>query len=419
MYSLKKDIKYPERFKADKIWPVFCLFFFLFAAMFSNGQSLNELRRQKEKTAEEIDYINNLLKETNQNVKASLNRLSVLEKQITLQDRLINHITNEIDYIDASIKSSSNKIDSLNQQLNTVKSNYANLIRYARRNQDFNNQLLFLLSADNFNQAYKRFVYLRQIADYRRKQAERISEITNSLNQQLNEFNSKKEAKQNLLVTKIDQTRKIEEQKSKQKEYYSDLQQKEKDLKKKLESQRKAEARLQMEIERVIEEEARKAAARKAAKEPRGVAITKEEKALSGDFSSNRGNFPWPVPNGLITDHFGEHPHPVLKYVKVRNSGIDITTHSNEKARTIFKGEVSKVISIPGGNLAVIIRHGNYLTVYSNLGEVYVKAGQKVEGKQEIGRIYTDVNDDNRTILKFQLWHENTKLDPEEWIQRK
>jgi len=399
--------------------PRFFLFFFFFGAISSYAQSLNELRRQKEKTAEEIEYINGLLKETNQNVKTSLSRLNVLQKQIALQDRLINNITNEIDCIEISIKSGSKKIDSLNQELKIVKENYANLIRYARRNQDFNNQLLFLLSADDFNQAYKRFVYLRQIADYRKEQAERISEITSSLNQQVADFNSKKEDKKNLLVTKIDQSKRIEEQKNKQKEYYSDLQQKEKDLKKKLENQHKAEARLQKEIERVIEEEARKAAARKATKESKSIAITKEEKALSGDFSSNRGRFPWPVSNGLITDHFGEHPHPVLKYVQVRNSGIDITTHSNEKARAIFKGEVSKVISISGGNLAVIIRHGNYLTVYSNLVEVFVKAGQKVEAKQDIGKIYTDVNDDNKTILKFQLWHESTKLDPEEWIQRR
>jgi septal ring factor EnvC (AmiA/AmiB activator) len=417
MSGFKINIKHPRKFSGIK-QRIFFLFF-LFLSTGSLAQSLTELKKQKEKTAEEIEYINNLLKETNQNVKISLSRLSVLEKQITLQDKLINNITNEIDYIDNSIKTGSKRIDSLNQQLNTVKNNYANLIRYARRNQNFNNQLLFLLSADNFNQAYKRFVYLKQIADYRRKQAERISEITHSLNEQVADFNSKKEAKQNLLVSKIDQTRKIEEQKVKQKEYYSNLQQKEKELKKKLENQRKAEARLQSEIERVIEEEARKAAARKIAKEPKSVAINKEEKALSGDFSSNRGSFPWPVANGLITDHFGEHPHPVLKYVKVRNSGIDITTRSNEKARAIFKGEVSKVISIGGGNLAVIIRHGNYLTVYSNLVEVYVKAGQKIEEKQEIGKIYTDVDDDNKTILKFQLWHENTKLDPEEWIQRK
>jgi murein hydrolase activator len=148
------------------------------------------------------------------------------------------------------------------------------------------------------------------------------------------------------------------------------------------------------------------------------LALTSDEKVLSGDFSNNRGKFPWPVVRGLITDHFGEHPHAVLKYVVVRNAGIDITTQANAKARSIFKGEVTKIVAIPGGNIAVIIRHGNYLTVYSNLSEVFVKAGEQVESKEEIGTVFTDKGDDNKTVLKFQLWRENTKLDPEEWIKR-
>ena len=208
----------------------------------------------------------------------------------------------------------------------------------------------------------------------------------------------------------------IEQRKKQQKDVYSELKQKEKDLNRKLESQRKTELRLQQEIERVIADEAKKVN-RKSSRE-KGFVLTTEEKVLSGDFSNNRGKFPWPVLRGLITDHFGEHPHPVLKYVVVRNAGVDITTQANAKARAIFKGEVTKVVAIPGGNIAVIIRHGNYLTVYSNLSEVFVKAGQQVEGKEEIGNIFTDKNDDNKTVLKFQLWRENTKLDPEEWLRQ-
>ena len=380
------------------------------------GQSLEELRKQKEKTASEIEYINNLLKETNSNAKASLNRLAVLERQIKLQDNLINNITGEIGYLDTSIQQNSKRIDSLSAEMESVKLRYASMIRYANRNQNSNNQLLFLLSSQDFNQAYKRFIYLRQYADYRRKQAERITEFKNSIGGQLVEFNKRKEEKQNLLVSKVKQTKIIEQQKIQQNDVYSDLQQKEKDLKKKLENQRKAELRLQQEIERVISDEAKKIT-RKKSKEP-GLALTPAEKVLSGDFSNNRGKFPWPVQRGLITDHFGDHPHAVLKYVVVRNSGIDITTQANAKARAIFKGEVTKVVAIPGANFAVIIRHGNYLTVYSNLSDVFVKAGQKVEIKDEIGSIFTDQNDDNKTVLKFQLWRENTKLDPEDWLIR-
>ncbi len=381
----------------------------------SAGQSLNELQKQKENTVAEIEYINNLLKETNASAKSSLNRLAILEKQIKLQGQLIDNINVEIDYIDRAILLSSKRVDSLTAELQSVKNKYASMIRYAKRNQDSNNQLFFLLSADDFNQAYKRFIYLRQYADYRRKQAERITEVKNSLNRQITDFNNRKAQKQNLLVSKMSLTRNYEQQKTTQKEYYVELQQKEKDLRKKLANQRRQEARLEREIERVIAEEARKAA--KKATGP-GTVLSTEEKALSADFSDNKGRFPWPVQRGVITDRFGEHPHPVLKYVMVRNAGIDITTQSNEKARVIFKGEVSKVVALSGGSLAVIVRHGTYLTVYSNLSEVYVKAGQKVDIKQDIGKIFTDRDDDNKTVLKFQLWRESTKLDPEQWIQR-
>ena len=395
-----------------KIYIGLFLFFFTVDTF---GQSLNELRKQKEKMAAEIEYINNLLKETNENARASLNRLAILERQIKLQDNLIENINNELSYLEATIKISSQKVDSITSELKSVKDKYAAMVRYAKRNQNNNNQLVFLLSADDFNQAYKRFIYLRQYADYRRQQVKRITEVKNSLNVQIADFNKRKEEKQNLLVSKINQTKRIEKQKVRQSEFYTELQQKEKELRRKLEIQRKTEAHLQLEIERTIAEEAKKAV-RKSSKEP-GFVMSKEEKVLSGDFLNNKGKFPWPVQHGLITDRFGEHPHAILKRVMVRNSGIDITTQANERARAIFKGEVTKVFALSGGSMAVIIRHGNYLTVYSNLSDVFVKAGQKVDTKEEIGKIFTDKDEDDKTVLKFQLWHESTKLDPEQWIQ--
>ncbi len=380
-----------------------------------SGQSLSELRKQKDNTTAEIEYIDKLLKETNASAKSSFSTLAILENKIRLQTQLIENINVEIDLLDEAAYLSSQKVDSLKAELQSVKDKYAGMIRYAQRNQDINNQLFFLLSSDNFNQAYKRFAYLRQYAYYRRKKAEQIAELKDSLSKQIRDLNNRKAEKQNLLSSKIKQSQEIEQQKVKQKEFYAELQQKEKDLKRKLEIQRKQEARLQREIERVIAEEAKKAA-KKSAAGP-GMPLSNEEKALSADFSDNKGRFPWPVQRGVITDHFGEHPHPVLKHVMMRNSGIDISTQSSEKARAIFKGEVSKVIAIPGGNLAVIIRHGNYLTVYSNLSEVYVKAGQKVDTNENIGKIFTDKDENNKTVLKFQLWHESTKLNPEDWIQ--
>lgn len=379
----------------------------------SYGQSINDLRKEKEKTSQEIEYINNLLKETNQKSKSSINRLSMLEKKIRLQESLINTINSELGYLDSTILRSARNIDTLNADLSIIKNRYAEMIRYARRNQNPTDQLIFLFSAEDINQAYKRFIYLRQYADYRRTQAEEINELKAKLTQLIDDLNRRKSDKQQLLTTKITQTEKFSKQKEDQKEYYAELQQKEKELRKKLENEQKVARKLDQEIEKSIAEEARKSVA-KATREP-GVKPSGELKILSDNFSQNKGKLPWPLQRGLITDHFGEHPDPVLKRVIRRNSGIDITTQSGARARAVFKGEVSKVLAI-GGNWAIIVRHGSYLTVYSNLAEVSVQAGQKVDTRQEIGTVFTDREDDNKTVLKFQLWHENTKLDPEKWI---
>ena len=260
----------------------------VFMANEAISQSLNELKKQKEKTAQEIDYINGLLKETGQNARNSLNRLAVLEKSIKLQTNLISNINTEITYLDSSISQSLHRVDSLKIVLADVKSKYASMVRYARRNQNATNQLLFLLSAEDFNQAYKRFVYLRQYADYRKRQIEQIESIQISLNEQITEYNNRKDEKQDLLSVKVDQARKIEKQRSEQTEYYAGLQQKDKELRRKLEAQKKAELKLQQEIERIIADEARKVAA-KSKKEP-GFTMSAEDKALSGNFANNKGN---------------------------------------------------------------------------------------------------------------------------------
>ncbi|MEI6274553.1 MAG: peptidoglycan DD-metalloendopeptidase family protein [Prolixibacteraceae bacterium] len=386
----------------------------VFSNSYGQNKSINDLRKEKDKTSQEIDYINHLLKETDQNAKTSINRLSILEQKIHLQERLISNINFELGYLDSTIVRSNQNIDSLNADLNLIKDRYAGMIRYARRNQDQNNQLVFLLSADDFNQAYKRFVYLKQYADFRRTQAGEIAALKETLNELIVNLNKRKEDKAQLLTSKISQSEKYAKQKAEQKEYYSVLQKKEKELRKKLDNQQNIASKLEREIEKSIAEEARKSST-KTTKVP-GYKPSPELKNLSEDFSKNKGKLPWPLLRGLITDHFGEHPDLVLKHVIRKNAGIDITTENGARARSVFKGEVSKVLAIPGGNWAIILRHGSYLTVYSNLASVSVQVGQKVDTKQDIGTIFTDREDDNKTVLKFQLWYENNKLDPEKWI---
>jgi septal ring factor EnvC (AmiA/AmiB activator) len=274
--------------------------------------------------------------------------------------------------------------------------------------------VLFLLSADSFNQAYKRLMYLRQYAEYRKKQAELIQWLRDLVQVKVKNLERQRSEKETLLQSKKREADQLNKEKKQQGQFLTKLQQQQKDFQKKLREQQRIEAQLSREIERIIEEEVKKA--RKSGKDT--YEMTPEQKLVSGQFEQNKRRIPWPVERGVITDRFGVHEHPVLKNIQVRNNGIDISTAQGSAARSVFSGEVSRVFMVSGGNTAVIIRHGIYLTVYSNLVNVQVKSGDKVSVKQTIGTIATDNEDGNKTVLKFQIWKENVKLNPEEWIAR-
>jgi len=219
-------------------------------------------------------------------------------------------------------------------------------------------------------------------------------------------------------------------EKTEQKETLTKLQSKEKELKTKLEKQILARKKLQKEIEDIIAEEIRKAAER-AKKEAENktpnsktttttkgnFALTPAEKIISDNFGANKGLLPWPTERGVVTGLFGEHPHPVLKNIKVQSNGIDISTSEGSSARAIFDGEVSKIVTIGPSNKAILIRHGNFFTLYSNLKETKVKAGDKVKTKQSIGIINT-VKEEGKTTLHIEIWQESTKLDPSLWLSK-
>jgi septal ring factor EnvC (AmiA/AmiB activator) len=195
------------------------------------------------------------------------------------------------------------------------------------------------------------------------------------------------------------------------------LSKKEKDLQASLKEKEAAAKKLQKEIERIIAEEIRKASERENTEQVGGFSLTSEEVALSGDFSNNMGKLPWPVDWGVVSSTFGEHPHPVLTKVKVKNNGIDILTKQGAQARSVFNGTVTRVLSVPNNNNVVIIRHGEYLTVYSNLDQVVVKQGEQVKTGQVIGTVFTNP-DEARTEIHFEVWQSKTLLDPGEWLRK-
>lgn len=389
------------------------LFLLVLLAFTAKGQSLDELRRKKEKTNEEIKYTSRLLEEAKRNERQTLNKYKLLNKQIELRSNLITGINTEVNVLGEFIDQNSWLVNSLNADLEELKKEYANMILFAQKTQTNYSKLLFVLSAENFNQAYKRLMYLRQYTDYRKRQAELILWIRDLIQQKVSKLERQKTEKESLLQSKKKEAEKLEIEKKQQGQNLTKLQQQQKAFEKKLREQQRIEAQLSREIQKIIDEEVNKA--KQSGKT--GYELTPEQKLVSGQFEQNKRRLPWPVERGVITDRFGVHEHPVLKNIQVRNNGVDISTAQGVMARSVFAGEVSRVFTVTGGNWAVIIRHGKYLTVYSNLVNVLVKSGEKVNIKQPIGTIGTD-NEDDKTVLKFQIWKENEKLNPEEWIAR-
>ena len=385
---------------------------FLVFQVVSFAQSLTDLQKKKADAAKEIEYTSKLLNEAEKNERISVNRLRLLNNRINQRNLLISSIKSEIDVYQEFIDDNTEVVGMMNNDLQKIRDEYAKLIRSAYRHKNTDDLIMFLLSADNFNQAYRRFLYTKRYTEYRQKQAQTIATLQEVLNEQVSKLEQQQKIKQQLVHETQQETKQLAGEKSQQNSIVQKLQKQQRSLRQKLNQQRRIEQQLEREIERIIAEEARK---NREAGAPE-YALTPEQKLVGDNFEQNKRRLPWPVERGVITEHFGIHQHPVLKTVQIRNNGINIATEAGAKVRAVFNGEVSRVFGITGGNTAVIIRHGKYLTVYSNLREVTVKKGDKVKTKQDIGTVFTDSEDGNKSILKFQIWRENQKLDPEDWI---
>ena len=391
----------------------------IFVVTTAKGQGKQELQQKKKELQKEIVYTNKLLNETAENKKASINQLVQLNKKIGAREELIQTMNQEIALIDQSIDSNQTVLDSLSKTLKTLKDEYAKILRSAYKNRSAYDQLMLVFSSEDFNQAFKRLKYLQQFTRYRKSQVIKIKFTQSELNKQLVELEAVKQSKKNLLSSIENEFQKLGSEKSQKQTVVNKLQGREKELKKALQEKKKASQQLEKAIERIIAEEIRKAreAAKKAGKDSKGYPLTPEAKELSNSFTANQGKLPWPVLEGLITEKFGEHPHPALPGVKVQNNGIDISTTKGSVIRSIFEGEVTAVIIIPGGGKGVMIRHGEYLSVYTYFQELFVKKGDKVSTKQDLGIVVTD--DDKKTNLHLEIWKNTTKLNPDLWLFRK
>ncbi|MDZ7742941.1 MAG: peptidoglycan DD-metalloendopeptidase family protein [Bacteroidota bacterium] len=379
-------------------------------------KSKEELKASKEKLEKDIQFTNKLLSETKKSKSSSLNQLVILENKISQREELIATITNETALLDEKIEKNNQKRRQLKKELEHLKEEYARMIYFAFKNRSVYNRMVFVFSSKDFNQAYRRLKYFQQYGAYRQTQAELIIQTQQELENTILELEDQKEDKIVLMKEKESEIQKLKTEQEQKNQTVSELNRKERKLTAELREKEEEAKKLQAAIEEIIAEEMRAAAERaKTEKANKGLALSPEELALSGNFSGNKGKLPWPSDKGIISSTFGEHQHPVLKRVKIKNNGINILTSKGGVARSVFNGTVISVRYITNTNIAVIIKHGEYFSVYSNLDKVYVQRGDAVKTGQEIGVIYTHPAD-NKTELHFEIWKGKTLLNPSYWI---
>ncbi|MCK9399358.1 MAG: peptidoglycan DD-metalloendopeptidase family protein [Bacteroidales bacterium] len=385
-------------------------------------QDRAKLEQDKKKVEEEIEYTNRLLEQTRQTRQNSLNEVVILNKKIGKREELISTINNEVQLVEYQMAQAQDSINLLEKDLKALKDEYAKMIYYAYKNKNLYDRLIFIFASEDFNQAYQRLKYFQQYNEYRKQQALLIQIKQKRLEIKMEDLASIRDRKNTLLTGEEQQRQQLTREREEKNKSVKTLSKKEKELQKTLKEKEAAARKLQQAIQDIIAEEIRLANERAnkygAPIQKTGLfALTPEEKILSDNFQNNRGSLPWPLEQGIISSTFGEHPHPVLKNVTTRNNGVDMLTEEGAEARAIFSGVVTRVMNVPNNNNVVIIRHGEFLSVYSNLDQVYVKIGEKVTTKQKIGKIFTN-KVDSKTELHFEVWQSKTLLNPEEWLAR-
>jgi len=382
----------------------------------------NKLEADKKKLEQDIQYTNKLLNQTRKVRSSSLNELIILNNQIKKRESLISNIKDEIAFFDRQITNNNDSIKTLNNSLEKLKEEYARMIYYSFKNKNTYDRLMFIFSAEDFNQAYRRLKYFQQYSAYRKAQVKLIQETQEKLDYKVREYEAQITERESLLSELQVEYDALTQEKASKNRNVVQLSKKEKDLKKDLRNKQRAAQKLEDAIKDIIAEEIRLAEERakreSSMKKADDMSLTPVEFELSANFANNRGKLPWPSARGIVSGTFGEHAHPVLKHVKVKNNGINILCTEGENARAVFEGKVTRVMSVPNYNTVVIIRHGEYLTVYSNLIEVYVKSGDEVSTMQSIGKIFTDP-EESKTELHFEIWKAKTLQNPTYWLAKK
>lgn len=382
----------------------------------SAQKSKTQLQREKQRNLEKIKETERILDETGEQKKNSLGELAALNQRILQQESLIKSIQGEVSLLDYDISENNQIIDALERDLKKLKEEYAATLFAAQKASGKVDKLTFLFSAQSFDQMMMRLKYMEQYGKARQDQAVAIEKVQGILKEQVRVTQVKRSEKNTLLNEELKENQQLTNLKSKQRTLVRNLEKQEKQLRKDLETSRKAIAELDNLIAKIIKEEMEKAAreARERERSKTGREVSEASVALSASFADNKNKFPWPV-SGFVSQGFGRQAHPVLKGIIIQNDGVNIQTRQGEQAKSIFNGEVSRVAFTPGIGNSVIIKHGDYFTVYAGLKDITVKQGQQVNTNQVIGTVVP--NAEGISELRFQIRKNFDALNPQEWLR--
>ncbi|AUC17150.1 peptidase M23 [Tenacibaculum sp. SZ-18] len=380
------------------------------------GQSRKELENRRKKLNKEIKKINTLLSETNKEKTDALDDLKDLSQKITVRERLIETIELESEELSKEIKQNEKKIEKNNLELAKLKTDYGAMVFKSYKSKSQQSKTMFLLSSENFLQAYKRIKYIEQYKNFRKKQGQRVITKTEEIKRLNDSLTKKKNQKKVLLNTEKNQKKKIENEKEEQETLVTKIKTQESKYKKQLQKKIREEKAVAKKIDKAIRAAIAKANKGKKGKAKKGeFLLSKAEKALKANFEQNKGYLPWPL-DGVITRKFGVQPHPTFRSITINSTGLHIRGKKGDTAKSIFNGKILTITKSEKGTKTVMIQHGDYITTYSNLREIYVKKGQAVKTGDAVGKVFTD-KITGKTDLVFVLFKNRNRLNPSDWIR--
>ena len=434
----------------------------IFSGMFISqlvfGQNKKEaLRSQRDELSAKIKETKAMIADSEKKQKLTAGQIAILNEQIRYRENMIENINGELGQLDQNIQTEQSQIQLLEFQLQSLKDEYAKMVYQAYKNRSSYNSIVFILSADDFYQAYKRYKIMQALSDGRKKQVEIIKETEANLQSSIADLKISRTQVASLRNEQEQVKAEIDQDKLAQQEKLTKLKKEESKLRaqqKKHESDRKkliskiqdiinkelAEERKREEQERIkalaaIEkakpdktnspspkpgESPKVAVTAKTENKTTKIELAPEVVSLNANFENNKGNLPWPVSHGAITSHFGKHAHPSLEDIILNNNGVDFTTKQGETVLSVFGGKVTSVFSIPGAGYNIIVTHGTYKTVYSGLAQVNVKVGDKIAAKHNLGTVGLT---DDEAVLHFELWAvsstKGSAQNPESWMRKR